>query len=159
MLRNGEPAPSFSLKDSSGKEISSESFAGKPLVMAFFRGSFCPTTGRYLTAYQDFYGRIKDMGMELVGVSFDSVENHAKLAESFKVAFPLLSDPSGETLRAYGLYMAKHKETEYGEPALCIVDKDGEVAYSVISSESKGLPDPGAIAPILIYMAFHGGKY
>ena len=48
---------------------------------------------------------------------------------------------------------------EYAEPVLFIVDVDGKVAYFTIASGPKGLPSPGDIAPVLLYMKGHGGRY
>ena len=159
MLKNGEAAPAFSLPDHTGKAVSLEAFKGKPVVLIFTRGKFCPTTNRFLTAWQDFYLRIRDLGMELLAVSADTPEISVQLQSQLGLAFPLLSDVNVGVAKQYGVYTGPRNGSEFTEPALIIIDKDGEVAYSIISSGPKGLPEPGAIAPVLIYMSTHGGKY
>lgn len=160
MLRNGTRAPLFSLSTSDGSPFSLEMVAGSPAVIIFHRGKFCPTTDRFLTAYQDFYGRLKEMKISLVAVSTDSVEDNRSIAENLRIRFPLLSDPDFKVCGSYGMYRAELPEGRpYAEPGVVITDIDGNVAYSVISSGPKGLPSPGDLAPILLYMHFHGGRY
>ena len=58
------------------------------------------------------------------------------------------------------MYRSEHRNgAPYAEPGLVIIDKDLEVAYSVLSSGPKGLPQPGDVLPVLLYMASHGEKY
>ncbi len=158
MLKNGDKAPAFNLRDTTGTAVNSAQF-GKPIVLIFTRGKFCPTTNRFLTAWQDFYGRIKDLDMELLAISADSSEIAVELKAQLGLTFPLLADMDVAVAKQYGVYTVARGNGEFAEPALIIIDKDGDVAYSIISSGPKGLPEPGAIAPILIYMHMHGGKY
>lgn len=160
MLRNGESAPAFSLLDQDGATHDLAALSGKPIVLLFFRGAFCPTTWKSIPAWQDFSRSMQDLGAELLGLSSDTPEHHAEMRERFRLTFPLLSDPDLQISKLYGVYPNwVESRGHFGEPALVIVDSEGKVAYSVISSGPKGLPEPGSIAPILIYMSFRGGKY
>ena len=172
MLKNGEPAPLFSLPDAKGAIWSSFGHDGKELsdpqahperkitVMIFHRGVFCPTTDRFLTAYQDFYRRMKELAVDLIAISTDKVEANAELGERLKVTFPLLADGDFSVAQKYGVYRGeKRSGALFCEPALVIVDVEGKVAYSVISSGPKGLPQPGDVAAVLLYMHTHQGKY
>lgn len=160
MLRNGTPAPRFSLENHDGSLVSLDSAVGKPILLIFVRGKFCPTTDRFLASYQDFYGRLKELGVTLFAISTDTVEEHQTLAANFRVKFPLLSDPAFEVCGQYGMYRDERKNGKvYAEPGLVIIDVDGNVTYSVVTSGPKGLPSPGEIAPILLYMHFHNGRY
>ena len=40
--------------------------------------------------------------LALLGVSLDSADSHSRFADKYGLPFPLLSDPDGETARAYG---------------------------------------------------------
>jgi alkyl hydroperoxide reductase subunit AhpC len=42
-------------------------------------------------------------GSEVMAISSNSPEDHEKLAKKIGAAFPILSDPSGETFRRYGI--------------------------------------------------------
>jgi peroxiredoxin len=160
MLTNGESSPNFALKDQDGVDYSLKGFLGKPLVLLFFRGIFCPSTVKALAGWQDFTRSLDDLGFSILAISGDTQENHSAYKESHGLSFSLLSDPDLVVSKKYGIYI-NFAETRgyFGEPGLVVIDSEGNVAYSVISSGPKGLPDPGAVASVLIYMSKRGGKY
>lgn len=160
MLKNGTPAPQFTLPSHDGSDFTLADHKGKVTVLIFHRGKFCPTTDRFLASYQDFSGRMKEMNMELVAISTDALENQVALAQNLRVKFPLLTDKDFSVCEQYGVYRSNFSHgAPYAEPALIVIDVDGKVCYSVISSGPKGLPLPGDVAPVLLYMNTHGGRY
>ena len=103
---------------------------------------------------------MKDMGINLLAISTDSLEDSEFLSENFRLSFPLLSDPDFKVCELFHTYKDERKSGRvYSEPAVIIIDVEGKIAYSVISSGPKGLPSPGDLAPVLLYMHFHEGKY
>ena len=160
MLQNGTRAPDFSLQDQSGKTHTLAEYAERPLVLFFFRGKFCPTSKRYLIQWQEFDRKVHNLGARLLAVSYDSVETQAWMAERYDIRYPLLSDATLNVSRSYGVYIDRHEDGfDHGEPGLVIIDKDGTIAYSIVSSGPKGFPGPGDMAAVLIYMFVHEGKY
>ncbi len=160
MIQNGEPATTFALLDQDGVEHALESFVGKPVVLLFVRGPFCPTTRKSLGAWQDFSRSVNDLGFGMVAISAASQADLLEFATQFCIKFPLLSDPGVEVSKSFGAYINKNRMAgEYAEPGLVLVDAKGRVAYSIFSSGSKGMPDPGAVSSMLIYMSKRGGYY
>ena len=160
MLRNGVPAPDFTLNNYDGTSWKLKSALGKPLALIFFRGRFCPTSDRFLAAYQDIIPRLKELKISLVAISCDPKEEHRYLRDALRLSFPLLSDPNFSVCGAYGLYRVERGNGgSFCEPGVVVIDKDGRVAYSVISSGPKGLPSPGDLLPVLLYMFTHEGRY
>jgi len=160
MIRNGEPAPKFTLLDQDGEEHTLESFLGKPVVLLFFRGMFCPSAKKSLVSWQDFTKSLKDLETGILAISSDSAENHREFSAQSSVKFPLLTDADLEVSKSYGVYLANNRNAgDYGEPALVIVDAKGRVAFSAITSGPKGMPEPGAIASMLIFMSKRNGMY
>ncbi len=159
MLRNGENAPQFALNCQDGTQHTLEDYRGKPVVLIFIRGEFCPTAHKSLHMWQNFYGSIKGLNAELVAISHDTCEVSKQLHDKYTLSYPIFSDTDLVISKQYGVYIDTYKEVPYGEPALVVVDRDGQVAYSVISSGPKGLPTPEDISSILVYMSIHGGKY
>jgi len=68
-------------------------------------------------------------GIQVVGISYDSVEILKEFADKRKVTFPLLSDPDSQTIKAYGLLNAAAKGKQEGipYPGMFVVDKDGVI--------------------------------
>jgi len=163
MLRNKAAAPNFSLSDIDGNVVSlADVHQGRPLVLLFFRGEFCPTARRDMLAYSDIYNRVQALGAELVGISADIPQNHARLRDDLWVPFPLLSDPTFQVSTAYGVYRSDDEgegPDPHGEPALFIVDADGRIAYSQVMTGPKGIAAPAEVAMILVYLAMNQGRY
>lgn len=160
MIRNGEPAPKFALLDQEGAEHSLESMLGKPVVLLFFRGTFCPSSRKSIVAWQDFSRSVNDLGAGLLAISSDSAQNLREFAAKSTIKIPLLVDEGLEVSKSYGVYLAHNNQAgDYGEPALAIVDAKGRVAFWAITSGPKGMPEPGAIASMLIFMSKRNGMY
>lgn len=162
MLRNGTPAPGWALTDADDKEQTLDGLRqGKPLLVYFFRGEFCPTTQRDLKNWADVYSRLQSIGVGLVGISTDTPAHHCVLRETLGLPFPLLSDPDFATSTAYGVYQSDDTEgtQPHGEPALFVLDVDGNIAYSQIQSGPKGAASPAEMVLVALYMSQNGGRY
>ena len=72
---------------------------------------------------------IEAAGIQVVGVSYDSVEVLARFAQQRKITFPLLSDPGSKTITAYGLLNQEAKGRSAGipYPGTMVIDKDGVI--------------------------------
>jgi len=163
MLRNGAAAPDFRLVDADGRLVSlADVHQGRPILILFFRGEFCPTARRDLAAYSDVYNRIQAVGAEVVAISADTPANHQVLRDQVWVPFQLLSDSSFTVSETYGVYKSDdvgEGPEPHGEPALFILDADRKVAYSQVMTGPKGVANPSEMTMILIYMAMNEGRY
>ncbi len=162
MLRNGTPAPGWVLTDADDREQTLDGLRqGKPLLLYFFRGEFCPTAQRDLIGWADVYGRLQSLGVGLAAVSTDTPAHHRTLRETLGLPFPLLSDPSFAVSAAYGVYQSDDNEgtQPHGEPALFVVDVDGNIAYSQIQSGPKGAASPAEMVLVALYMSQNSGHY
>jgi hypothetical protein len=67
---------------------------------------------------QQNYGKIQSAGLGLAAVSYDSPEILNNFAKRMNIAFPLLSDPKSEIIRAYGILNTSVKPDSpvYGIP-------------------------------------------
>jgi peroxiredoxin len=73
--------------------------------------------------------KIKAAGIQVVGVSYDSVAVLKKFSYEHKISFPLLSDPGSKTIDAYHIRneAAKGKAEGVPNPGTFIVDKSGVI--------------------------------
>ena len=107
MLEAGMKAPDFTLSDASGREVSLSDLRGKKVVLYFYPKDNTPGCTRQACAFAGAYGQFKDKGVEVVGISRDSVASHVKFAEKHGLPFILLSDPELEAIKAYGVWQEK----------------------------------------------------
>lgn len=103
-LKPGVRAPDFSLPDPQGKIFSlSDLFPKGPVVLTFYRGSWCPFCNLQLRAYQKALPEIKKMGATLVAISPQTPDHSLSFVEKAELTFPVLSDQGNSVARQYGL--------------------------------------------------------
>ena len=107
MLEAGNKAPSFTLTDKDGREVSLGDFKGKKVVLYFYPRDNTPGCTRQACAFAAAYNDFKKLNVAVIGVSKDSVASHVKFAEKHSLPFVLLSDPERKAIEAYGVWQEK----------------------------------------------------
>ncbi|MBW4077961.1 MAG: AhpC/TSA family protein, partial [Acidobacteria bacterium] len=88
-LAVGAHAPDFKLPDSAGEHVSLSSLLSRgPVVLAFYRGGWCPYCSTELRAYQSRLADISSLGATLVAVSPQTPDNSLSTQEKLELAFP-----------------------------------------------------------------------
>lgn len=143
MLKIGEKAPDFTLKDQNGKAVSLSDFAGKKVVLYFYPKDNTPGCTKQACAFAGLYGVFCGKGVEVIGISRDSTSSHNKFAEKYGLPFILLSDPELTAIQAYGVWQEKKL---YGKSVMgvvrttFIIDEQGRIEKIML----KVKPDTNA---------------
>jgi peroxiredoxin Q/BCP len=106
-LADGDVAPSFTLPDADGRDVSLADFAGQRVIVYFYPAAMTPGC---TTQAVDFTAAMADLtaaGLHVIGVSPDTQEKLIQFRNQQSVSFPLLSDVDKKTLTAYGAYGEK----------------------------------------------------
>jgi len=98
----GSRAPDFTLPDAEGRKHSLAELDGKPAVVFFFKGYGCLHCARQVTALAAAYESFVKKGIQVIGVTSDSVETLKAAEESYSCPFPLLADPGGIAFAKFG---------------------------------------------------------
>lgn len=144
-LQVGDPAPSFEGRtDSDATWESSARFGKKWVVVYFYPGDFTPGCMAQANAFRDAMHKLTDKGVEVVGISGDSVRTHDLFKKAQKLNFTLLADEDGVIAGKFGVPFGKGgkvkaKDTDGKLIELeragtasrwtYIVDKNGKIAY------------------------------
>ena len=144
-LNVGDPAPVFQLPDEKGASWSSSDHVGKRwVVIYFYPGDFTPGCTAQANAFRDAMNKLTELGVEVVGVSGDSVRTHELFRKAQKLNFTLLSDEDGAVAKRFGVPFGpggkarakdadgKVVEIERAGTAArwtFIIGRDGKVAY------------------------------
>ena len=103
-LRPGDPAPDFTLPASDGRQYTLSAFLGrKYVVVAWFPKAFtggCTIECRSLGAHRPLLDRAN---VQFFAASVDSVATNAEFAGALDLGYPILSDPTRDVARAYGV--------------------------------------------------------
>lgn len=103
-LNTGDMAPDFSLHDMNNKRVSlEETLRDGPVVLVFYRGEWCPFCNLQLKALEEVYPEMKKLGASLIGITPQKQEKSLVQRKKNALSFPLLTDSSGDTMRAYRL--------------------------------------------------------
>jgi len=100
-------APNFSLQDQSGNFKSLKDYSGKWVVLYFYPRDHTPGCTLEACSFRDGRDVLKNLGAEIIGISKDSVKSHGKFAERHNLNFAILSDPTAETIQAFGSWKKK----------------------------------------------------
>ena len=104
MLRIGDTAPEFQLKDQQGslQTLSSLVSTGE-VVLYFYPADFTPVCTKEACAFRDAHEDLAKLSVQVVGISPQSSESHLRFAARYELPFPLLCDSEKVVIQAYGV--------------------------------------------------------
>ena len=104
-MQVGELAPSFTLPAANREgEITLEDYRGEmPLLLALFRGLYCPFCRRRISLLRPACESLRDAGVALLGVVIATPERARQYFRHFPACFPIAAAPDRSIHRAYGV--------------------------------------------------------
>ena len=137
-LRVGETLPTFTLLDTGGNPVSIESLRGKPVLMVFYRGNWCPLCMAQVRELADQCHAFLQHGITVALVSPQPQSKSSALAKRMNVPFQFLTDPDGQAARKLGI---THQaglplglqifgyDTNTVFPTLIVIDQNGKIVF------------------------------
>lgn len=101
-LRDGDPAPNFTLLALDGTPFSLGSLVGRKVLLAFFRHGGCPWCNLRVHELIQSYPQLKALGVEVVGVFGSPLETLRTRVGRQDPPFPILADPDDAVHTLYG---------------------------------------------------------
>jgi peroxiredoxin Q/BCP len=144
-LKVGDQAPDFQATDDQGKEWKLSDHVGKKVIVVYFYPA--DLTGgctKQACGFRDDFKKLADKGVEVVGISGDSVKNHQLFKEVHKLNFTLLADEDGTIAKKFGVPVGpggEFKTKDLDGNAITLkrgvtaqrwtfaIDKEGKIAY------------------------------
>ena len=123
----GAPAPDFTLRSTSGSEVTLSALRGKTVLLAFFPLAFTKTCTSELCAISDDYGQFEEAGVVVLPISVDSVDALREFKAKERIKVDMLSDFKREVSRRYGTLL---EERFYSNRAYVLIDGDGVVRWA-----------------------------
>ena len=165
-LAIGQEIPDLTLKGVSGESVSLRAAAKEqPLVLIFYRGSWCPYCSRHLMQLQELDPKLRELGYRIVAVSPDLPMNLQTSIDKGELTYTLLSDSNMDAAKAFGLAFTVDDATlkkyaEYGinletasgekhhmlpVPAVFLVGKDVVIDFVYANPDYKTRIDPDVL--------------
>lgn len=106
-MKIGDKIPEYLGTDAEGRRITSDMFAGKPLIIYFYPKDNTPGCTAEACSIRDGYQSLVSKGFTVIGNSKDSPASHVKFADKFSLPFMLLSDEDTSVNQAFGVWQKK----------------------------------------------------
>jgi len=133
MIKNGKPAPDFTLKNQDEKDISISDYKGKWVILYFYPKDNTSGCTREAVEFTEAEADFSGLNAEIIGVSPDSCKSHRNFIAKHELGFTLLSDPEKDVLENYGVWQEKKM---YGRTYMGVVrstfliNPEGNIAES-----------------------------
>jgi peroxiredoxin len=166
----GAQAPRFSLLSATGQTLVLDDLLNDgPVVLAFYRGAWCPYCNIALRSLQQHHEAMTARGARLVAVSPQIPDESLTLTEKHDLAFDVLSDIGSDTAKQYGLAFdlpddlaavydklgfdlqrvnGGHPRT-LPLPATYVIDRDGTIRWAFVDTDYTTRAEPADIIAAL----------
>lgn len=140
-LQPGDTAPTFTLPDADGNEVSLAGHKGRKVIVYFYPAALTPGCTKQACDFTDNLELLTGAGYDVIGISPDKPEKLAKFREKESLKVTLLADPDKQVLEAYGAFGEK---TMYGKKVVgvirstVIVDEEGKVERALYNVKATG---------------------
>ena len=106
------------------------------MVLYFYPHDFTPVCTREACGFRDLYEDLATKDTEVIGVSVDDDDSHARFAQKHNVTFPLVSDPNKALAQVYGATSLLRDLLGATKRITYVIDKRGLIT-AVFESELR----------------------
>lgn len=104
MLKEGDDAPEFTVKDQDGANVKLSDLRGQKTVLYFYPKDDTPGCTKEACSLRDGFSTFEEKGIKILGVSMDDEASHQKFISKYQLPFTLLADTDHRIADAYGSY-------------------------------------------------------
>lgn len=131
MIKEGDSAPDFSVKNQNGEDVKLSDLRGQKVVLYFYPKDDTPGCTKEACSLRDSFDVFEEKGIKIFGVSTDNEKSHQKFISKFSLPFDLLADTDKKLVNDYGVYGEK---SMYGKKYMGVnrktflIDENGKIA-------------------------------
>ncbi len=156
-LKEGDLVPTGILRSVEGEDVDvAEISKGKPVLLIFYRGGWCPYCNLHLADLQAIESSLRELDVSIYAISPDNLKELDKSVDKHELSYTLLSDSKMEVAEAFGIAFTVDEETVekykgYGidleeasgekhhklpHPAVFLVNQ-GRIAFAHVNADYK----------------------
>ncbi|KPQ00080.1 thioredoxin-dependent thiol peroxidase [Marinobacter sp. HL-58] len=130
MSWEGKAAPDFTLEDQEGKKQTLSDYRGQKVLLYFYPRDNTPGCTTEAQQFRDRLDELRSHGVQVLGVSRDTVSSHEKFARKESLNFPILADPEEVVVNQYDVLKPKNM---YGKQVMSVsresflIDEEGVI--------------------------------
>lgn len=164
--------PDGDLLDEDGAPTTLEAAAaGRPAVVVFYRGAWCPYCNLTLRVHQtQLVGGLAEAGVALIAISSQRPDGSMTMKETYSLTYTVLSDPGDQIARQLGILSPAASEASVGAmqafgvdvasknadgtgtipmPTVAVVDAGGTIRWIDVHPNYATRTEPQAILDVL----------
>ena len=156
----GANLPEFKVKNAEGKLVSSAHFTGRPTILIFYRGNWCPFCMAQLKELAERYEEIRRLGVRVAMISPQPHANTVQIAKKFRIdlSFEFLTDEGNAAARSLGILnlhgtpmgmQALGYDSDTVLPTVVITDKDGRIIWTHETDNYRVRPEPATYLDVM----------
>jgi peroxiredoxin len=149
-LEPGEKALPFTLSTATGKKIDILNYAKsqkkRNLLLVFFRTGNCGICVHQLVEFSEQIEAIQKSNAAVLAVSLDDAIVQTRTSETIQNKFPILLDPQGKAIKAYGVY---NPAENLSRPSLFLIGPDKKILYRYVGQAIQDRPPLAQVMTIL----------
>lgn len=171
MLQNalnvGDTAPDFTLINAVGKKVTlSTLLKDGPVVMTWYRGSWCPYCNISLRSYQENLPKIKAAGAQFIALTPELPDKSLPTSEKYDLEYEVLTDLNNQVAKQFKIVfemtpwvanamenfagLNKYNGKDYDNKTLplsatYIITPDHKIAYAFLDAEYRNRATPAQI--------------
>ena len=107
MLKEGDRAPDFTMKNQNGKDVSLSNLRGQKVALYFYPKDDTPGCTKEACSLRDGFAELSHAGIKVFGVSMDDERSHQKFISKYDLPFSLLVDENHAVADKYDAYGEK----------------------------------------------------
>lgn len=125
-LKVGDKAPGIEAETYGGEKIKLSDYRENKLVaLYFYPKDYTGGCTKEACSIRDGMKELEKLGVQVLGVSTDSVKSHEGFKEKHSLNFPLLSDKSKDIIKSYGVV----SDSGSAKRETFLIDKTGVIRY------------------------------
>ena len=173
-LQLGEIMPNFMIDNAAGGSLELETLLEDgPVLLTFYRGSWCPYCISELSSVQKRLEKITDTGAKVLAISPETPSNTAEIVEQKDFGFLFGTDHDNQLAkqlalsfkldpktikkyREYGIDLPESNDSKKWElpiPATYVIDTNGTITYAFVEEDYKKRADYDKVIETLRDMA------
>lgn len=165
----GDRAPVFRLPDATGESVAlAPLIAQGPVVLVWYRGSWCPYCNIQLQAWQEELDALADAGGTLVAISPETPDHALSSREKYELEFIVLTDAQNRVAREFGIVytlpepiqrrfnegfgLNRWNDDESGELPLAatyVIGRDGVIRYAHLDADYRRRAEPRDVIAVV----------
>lgn len=157
LILNDSCLPTLKLKDENGEIITSDGWLGKPALIFFYRGNWCPLCMAQISEIAQYYKKFEEKGIQVIFIAPQSQNNTKKLAKKYNLGFKFYIDENNAAAKQLGLvhrfglpmgFQALGYASDSVYPTVVATDENGVITYNDQTTNYRIRPEPQELMKI-----------